>query len=81
MKVEIKKKEKLIMAKKEKSPLQGAVEAGNTEMVNKMLNEGVVKDLTLSPLQLATKLAIKEGNKEPLENLINHSVEQEQGRE
>ncbi len=64
---------------KEKSPFQRAVEAGNIEMVNKMLNEGVVKDPT--PLQLATKLAIKEGNKEPLENLINHSVEQEQGRE
>ena len=65
------------MAKKEKSPLQGAVEAGNTEMVNKMLNEGVVKDLTLSPLQLATK----KGNKEILEILTKHGVEQEQGRE
>lgn len=75
MKVEIKKKEKLIMAKKEKSPLQGAVEAGNTEMVNKMLNAGVVKDPT--PLQLATQ----KGNKKLVETLIKHGVEQEQGRE
>lgn len=63
------------MAKKEKSPLQGAVEAGNTEMVNKMLNEGVVKDPT--PLQLATQ----KGNKKLVETLIKHGVEQEQGRE
>lgn len=58
---------------KEKSPFQRAVEAGNIEMVNKMLNAGVVKDPT--PLQLAT------GNKKLVETLIKHGVEQEQGRE
>ena len=77
MKVEIKKKEKLIMAKKEKSPLQGAVEAGNIEMVNEMFNAGVLKDLTLPPLQLATR----EDNKKLVEILIKRGVEQEQGRE
>lgn len=65
------------MAKKEKSPLQGAVEAGNIEMVNEMFNAGVLKDLTLPPLQLATQ----KGNKKLVETLIERGVEQEQGRE
>ena len=65
------------MAKKEKSPLQGAVEAGNIEMVNEMFNAGVLKDLTLPPLQLATR----EDNKKLVEILIKRGVEQEQGRE
>lgn len=60
---------------KEKSPFQRTVEAGNIEMVNKMLNAGVVKDPT--PLQLATQ----KGNKKLVETLIKHGVEQEQGRE